>query len=676
MSFSVNQSHGVSKTLGLPQDQTPQTATKSLGGAAKNQELAAWYEEAYLYYQNVQQGIEEMPEEAAWQEFLNQMQWAYGQLSGGVASGTWGNELGGTSGTAGNSGYNDPFGGVIGPDGTLFYDGGKTHLGYLGDGQVRDVFSDQFILDVASNAVDVTIEKVLDTSVEPPEEIIKITAKHRITGAEDTYRVHGDLNDIDIKINMPGGKTDNVHDANGLATIGEFVEGGLSTNGGIPEWGEYNADTDTMTYDGVAGTVAGFEPPFGGVSHHVAYTDSEIRVMNSDQVTVEPKDGGYLVTITDKDGKVTTIQVAAGMQVQLWANPNNVTFKEGSGGAYLPGGSGSLNIKTDGNPARADLDTTVAEIPEGWENFFLNGSGTVEDEGATQSDSAKVQQFLDSFTDPAVALEDIPANLLEEIQYGSPPPSQELLQFIALHDNTLKYRVQNGDWKGVRDRLGELLWEGLGLDVRKPSSGDIEDGLYANPDQTLIIDDVAYEFDNQLGLSEVEIEATEEAESLSETEQAALDQKLEVANQLRAETGMAMSAEDLVALAEEIGLDLRYLPSVPNQKVWEFLCRADEELQVRFNEMSSYWTDEYLTGQSTEPLRNYLGAIRDRSVELLQALYPEKSVVGEGTVDNKNYNDFSFGGVNYNLFPDWSKGGEDLDWNSTSPWDVFSMEAY
>lgn len=49
-------------------------------GRGDSAELAGWYEQAHAYYQSVQNGQSARPAEGEWQEFLDQMNWAYAQL--------------------------------------------------------------------------------------------------------------------------------------------------------------------------------------------------------------------------------------------------------------------------------------------------------------------------------------------------------------------------------------------------------------------------------------------------------------------------------------------------------------------------------------------------------------------------------------------------------------------
>ena len=173
-----------------------------IGHEGKNPELAAWYNQAYAYYNAVSSGVEPSPGAAEWNEFLNQMKWAYQQLE--VSGGSWANPFGGTPGTQGNIIHNEE----------------KVRIGFTGEG-VHDIWSNDFTLDVAPASAKVTVEKVGDTRFSPPEDVIKITVIDPATGNESVYFVH-DFNGMEsIKINTPNAK--NVTDSTRLIKVGKFT---------------------------------------------------------------------------------------------------------------------------------------------------------------------------------------------------------------------------------------------------------------------------------------------------------------------------------------------------------------------------------------------------------------------------------------------------------------------
>ncbi len=475
-----------------------QLDTKNQATGAGNGELVAWYEEATAYYNAVVSGLETQPDPAAWQSFVEQMQWAAGQLGYGSPQ-AWDPMASGQQGFPPAEAAADPFGGQLGAMDNLVYTQETTQIGFIGEERPMDLWSTDITLDVASTSVDVTVEETQDTRFQPPETVLKVVMTDKATGKASVYFLHDPEEIESLKIHTPGAK--HVNDLSGRAEVGEFVAGATGQGGGIPQGADI--DGDTATYDGVAGQTLDFEPPFGGIGNHVVYSNANISVKNSDEVLVERLgDGGYRVTVTNLDGETTVFTVPEGFYLNINAHAPNVTFKNAPG----KGGGDLGSLAAPKGPQRTSPGTDGSDgVPASWENISLNHKGPGEGEnGELPATHQRVTSFIEAFTDPQIELEDIPADLLSEIKYGSPPPSQELLQFVALHDNTLKHRIQSGQWQGVRNRLAELLGGALGMDVGLPSASDVEDGKYANPNRTLLLDGVTYEFDDQLGLTNLE----------------------------------------------------------------------------------------------------------------------------------------------------------------------------
>src|SRR5262245_31411122 len=83
------------------------------GAASGNAELVGWYEQAYAYYNAVVGGKEPKPDQASWNEFLNQMNWAAEQLYGPQGGSGWGNSIPG-AGQQPNGPQTNQFGGMTG----------------------------------------------------------------------------------------------------------------------------------------------------------------------------------------------------------------------------------------------------------------------------------------------------------------------------------------------------------------------------------------------------------------------------------------------------------------------------------------------------------------------------------------------------------------------------------
>ena len=153
-------------------------------GAQRNSELAAWYEQAYAYHSAVVSGVEAKPNPSAWQEFLNQMDWASTQLGAG-------------------SDWNPVPGGVPGPNGTLVYSAPHAHIAFVGREGVHDIWSNDVTIDIASVSATVHAEITTDTRMSPPMQVIKIVVTDPATGKTSTYYVHDVTTAIEINVPDP-----------------------------------------------------------------------------------------------------------------------------------------------------------------------------------------------------------------------------------------------------------------------------------------------------------------------------------------------------------------------------------------------------------------------------------------------------------------------------------------
>lgn len=152
-------------------------------GAQRNSELAAWYAQAYAYYSAVMSGAAAKPSIAAWQEFLNQMDWARTQLGTG-------------------SDWNPVPGAVAGPNGTFVYSAPRARIAFVGRESVHDMWSNAVTIDIASVSATVRAEVTTDTRMSPPTAVIKIVAMDPATGKTSTYYVHDTARTV-IVINVP-----------------------------------------------------------------------------------------------------------------------------------------------------------------------------------------------------------------------------------------------------------------------------------------------------------------------------------------------------------------------------------------------------------------------------------------------------------------------------------------
>ncbi len=625
-----------SKALGFHQananpSQNHSTKALGLGG---NAELGAWLEQANQNYSAVMNGSEPQPDPTAWQQFLSYLQWAQQQMNN--PSEAWdpmagqNDPLGGTGAQEG-----DPFGGQTGTNGNTVYTDPQAKVGFVGAGNF-DVYSFDFTLDVAPTSAQVTIEKTTDTRIQPAEDVIKITVLDKATGAEAVYFLHN-ISDINsIQVNTPNGLhvTDLTGDSR--VQIGEFVEGAAGQGGGIPE--NAQIDGDNATYDGVAGQVLDFSPPFGGIPNHTIYSDVNISGRNSDLFLVEKTGDGYRVTVTDLEGKKTVFTVPEGFKLNINAHAPNVTFKEGTGTPHRLSGSNDLTLggPSTGEAEESDESNTV---PEGWENLTLNGEGApVEETDPEEELPSQLLDLLDALgIDPNDPGFHVSKSILDEIKAGIKPPSNALLDLLLKNDTTLKQAWNKAKdnpndehaMAQVRDRLANLL--SLLYDGGVGKTGDYPEGV--EPDallesRTIFFDDFAYEITEGFGLERIADSSETEGEDgeVNQEKQEALEA---IAQQLADLPGIYTSPEDILAKAEEYGIDLLSLPSNPFEEpgLIAFLATVDE----KFKQVILDYNNSPKDGTAAD---NAARALRDRVIDLFGLLYPNAGVgVGDDNDD-------------------------------------------
>src|SRR5262249_34546358 len=156
------------------------------------------------------------PDPNAWQGFMNQMQWAAGQLGYGQPQG-WDPSQGGAGGYPGMGGpgmggipgmggpggpQGAPQGAALGPSGNIVWTSGTANITASGDPRQNDIWSNDVTINVPSMSASVTSQITTDTQTQPNEQVLKITVHDPATGVDTVYLVH-DYSDAKIKINSP-----------------------------------------------------------------------------------------------------------------------------------------------------------------------------------------------------------------------------------------------------------------------------------------------------------------------------------------------------------------------------------------------------------------------------------------------------------------------------------------
>jgi hypothetical protein len=682
MTLSISHRSFSSKSLNLVPSQNEVSLSKSLGGAAgTDPALAEWVEQNRYVYDAIMSGISNLSPTDQ-NQFMEWWSWAMTQMNGSEGS-QW-DPLGETGAGEQN-----------GTQGNTVYDDVTSHVTYSGDPGPYDVYSFDFILDVPSTAVDVMVEKTTDSRLQPPEtDVIKITLKNKATGVETVYFVHNSEDINSIKINTPNALHIDDKTGDNRIETGKYIEGGMEEGGGIPE--NAQVEGDTATYDGIAGDMMEFTPPFGGIPKHVVYSDANISCRNSDEVLVEKvSNGGYRVTVTDLDGNRTVFTVPEGFHLNVNAHAPNVTFKEGGkvvddlseGG--VTGGLDALTLEDDGEPQRVNPGTEGSDgVPVGWENFSLNGVEAPVEENP-ENMPAGVQALADEL---GMAADEIPEKFWDDIQYQRVPPPQALLDFLAKHDPELKDALNNPKLNDDGG-LGKLAWQAVQSRLAVLLSAAYEDGVQTNGDypegvipsdrdraQTIFLKGIAFKIGDGLILTPFEDVASEGGTIHLDPPvgEAEYEDMLAAANRIRSDLGISMSAEDLVMQAwNDHGLDLSELSLPPTKKLWDFLLSVDENLAEAYSDLAGVYLDftRQDSGEATEAdLNAELARLRDQIVQTLQALFPDQAISSGGTggENSKHNDDIIVDGQRIDIFRWWEEDG--VDYNSSNPFSWFHWE--
>ncbi len=415
-------------------------ATKSLGGYT-DPALSQWLEQATAYYNAVMAGDPSTPapSQTEWNDFLSQLQWAQQQL--GYGQQAWDPSMGGGAPLGGpQQGQTNQFGGMPGTMDNWVYTNGKSEIGFTGNG-THDIWSNEFILNVAPVSAHVSITYVTDTRTQPPEEVAKIVVTDPATGTEAVYFVHdfdpaaGDT----IKVNT--GEASQVTDAEGIATWGEFTQTSESSKPEASIPGEEQPDGSLLYEPEFAGETVNFFAQPGEDQTHVVYADANISVKPSDEVKFTADLYGQpIVTVTHSDGSKDTYKIQKGYNVNVNVNEE-----------YIDGEI----------PSIVQDRVTINGASEGTSGA-MNGDAIVEALlGATGRTEAQLQSALDS-SGMDMTVEEFKEALSEGKL--TDPIDNNLLNFLATLDpelnemlNGLLEEYDDGDADDATERVMELL---------------------------------------------------------------------------------------------------------------------------------------------------------------------------------------------------------------------------
>jgi hypothetical protein len=236
---------------------------------------------------------------------------------------------------------NDPFGGELassavipegaqpGPNGNAVFRTGTATTTYSPTSMPIDVLSDEFTLNVDIKVQDVSVEKTMDTRLNPPEEVIKIIVKDPYSEPSETvYFVHE--MDAKLNINTIGGEGVTVNGEIPNVTVGSYSEASTSevTESSIPGEPVKDAEGKDVAHafyyeaevgmDGIA--AVNFSARAGEDEIHDVVGAGNISMPLSSWANVETgsfasPDGftnfDYKVTVTHKDGSTDTFYLQA-----------------------------------------------------------------------------------------------------------------------------------------------------------------------------------------------------------------------------------------------------------------------------------------------------------------------------------------------------------------------------
>lgn len=662
--------------------------------------LATWYQQAYAYYQSVQSGREPFPDNAAWDDFLNQMNWAYEQLHGPSWAGEewgdiepWDPAADGYGSPQGSQAY-DPYGGIQGPGGNWIHNSRGADITFMG-GAIRDIWSNDVKIRVPSLSATVHVVAITDQSVQPPEQIYKIVVTDQATGQEDIYHVH-DIEDADIEILT-------------------YTEGQLQDETGEMKWSELKdgvgddfAEVVNYPVEDLADGTHLVEAPMGQLIDFTPLWDSEdtnpetwefwgdfnLNLRPSDRVQVlegAPNDPeGFTIKITQRNGKVITIHTHEGFKGNLNANPENITW----GGPQMNGNlNAGDNLVTEATPVTDTVVTDVSPVnpgseaedfngvpPEFAEDFTLNGQtyaeedADVEVEGDRPTDTENGDRVWDGKDFDIYTRSDGKENHIyargdvtfhassnqeywlvafEEGRYvikvfDNADYSEEGLLETFTVDNMVDHLTFDVDPTHIRfeDPVGDEM-DSSQIDTGTPQGAKVslagEEGATAG-ESPRVLQDLVW------------LTGKGEEEILAE-----IKRTYPEFNRYDENRDGKISADELEA-AKSDGV---FPPAVPDAKFWNLLYNLDADLASALSEFKETRNNNWYDDTQSK----HYQAVRDRLVELLSVLYPEAGVSfksGRGDQDDN----IIFNGVEYDVI---DQDAFD-DASNRPPWEYLRFE--
>ena len=303
---------------GAPKSYGSGSSPKALGGGG-DPALAQWYEQAYAYYNAVQSGQSPMPDQAAWNDFLNQMNWAYQTLNGG----------------GGLPPMGDPAQGAqSGMPQEMQYDYESNEITATGEPMTHRSWGLDDTLIIPSMAAHVEYIWTTDNSVTPAQQVLKVKIVNEITGSEEivTFENAGDP-DFHLTIKAADTKAvtgtapgiDITVEKYDMKKAGEKSQAAGET-ASVP--GELNED-GVWEYFGEGESTINFQPVGDpeDPQEHVFYGYVNIQVPGGSTIDYHMEGDDIVGVIKNHKGEITdTIRVKKGYTIDTQGHPAYILF--------------------------------------------------------------------------------------------------------------------------------------------------------------------------------------------------------------------------------------------------------------------------------------------------------------------------------------------------------------
>ena len=270
--------------------------------------ILAWKEQNQALYLAIVGGRSELPESDQAQ-FMDWWNWANTQ---GGQSVNWGeNDLLSDGATEVPS---IPAGAKPGPFGNAVFNSATAETNYIPSSLPVDVLSDEFTLNIDVKVRDVQVDKTVDTRLNPPVEVIRITVNDPFSRPSCT--VYFVQSEADININLIGGKGAELHGELPNVKIGSYSSPdsesavtAQSSLSGTPVEGE----ADALYYEvGSVDQTIDCHPSPGKNETHYLVGNAKISLPVSTTANAENSDNpayDYKITATHKDGSTDSYYV-------------------------------------------------------------------------------------------------------------------------------------------------------------------------------------------------------------------------------------------------------------------------------------------------------------------------------------------------------------------------------